>query len=172
MCGFHPVAYNKSLCALIIFQMQRLGTDEISQYTSVHQYQVEDASPGTHCLQASLLIPPASPGNRRWNWLQSYISPAGWGVYYYNTAREWQREKATEGKMAEWWEQWRGRGIKLAGEEERGGRREGGWIKEERELGAVCSVQGENCAMAAKVSACVFFYMHLCVSVHVFVLLL
>lgn len=38
--------------------MQRLGTDEISQYTSVHQYQVEEASPGTHCLQASLLIPP------------------------------------------------------------------------------------------------------------------
>lgn len=147
--------------------MQRLDTDEISQYTSVHLYQVEDPSPGTRCLQDSPLIPPTSPSNRRWNWLQSYISPAGWGVYYYSAAREWQREKATEGKMAEWWEQRRGRGIKAGrrgGESEEARREEGGGWREERGAGA-CAVPGEKTlTWLSQVSVCVFFFcMHACV---------
>lgn len=33
----------------------------ISSYTSVQQYQVENASPGTHCLQDAPLISPPTP---------------------------------------------------------------------------------------------------------------
>lgn len=39
----------------------------------------------------------ASPSNRRWNGLVSYISSAGWSVYYYNTARDRQKERWQSG---------------------------------------------------------------------------
>lgn len=128
--------------------MQRLDTDEISQYTSVHQYQVEDASPGTHCLQPPHCFPLLRPATGD-ETDSSDISAQLDGVFIITTqqgsdrGRKQQRERWRSGGSNGGGEE-----LRLAGEED-GGRmnigREGSWV--------LWGAEGEDCA---KVSVCFF----------------
>ena len=143
----------------------------MSSYTFVHQHQGRvtwDPVPPRRPTDPP--PPPTSPGNRRWNWLQSYISLAGWGVYYYGTARDWQKGESNWGKDGRAvGAMLGGEELRLAGEEERreefqeGGRKRRRW---EEKSWVMCGAEGEDWDMAAKESVCVLsLHVHVCVCV-------
>lgn len=144
--------------------MQRLGTYRVSQYTSVHQYQVEDASPGTHCLQPPHRFPPLRPATGD-ETDSSHISAQLDGVFIITTQQGSDRGRKQQRER--WWNGGSNRGgeeLRLAGEEE--GRRRGGGIDEERVVGC-CEVPRERTVPWLSKCPSVFFSicMHVCISV-------
>lgn len=75
-----------------------MSTDEISQYTSVHQSQAEATSPGAHCLQASPLIPPALPQQQAMKLTPVIYQPSWMGCLLLQRSKGVTERESNRGK--------------------------------------------------------------------------
>ncbi len=126
--------------------MQRLGTHKISQDASVHQYQVEDASPGTHCLKPPLWFPPVRPATGD-ETDSSHISTQLDGVFVITTQQGSDRGRKQQRER--WW----------SGGSSRGGEELGLERKEERVVGC-WEVPRER--TVARLPRCLWFLLFFC----------
>lgn len=149
--------------------MQRLGTDEISQYTSVHQYQVEghitwDPLPPSLPTDPPPPLRPATGDETD----SSHISAQLDGVFIITTQQGSDRGRKQQRER--WWSGGsNGGGEELGWQEgmKEGGGQEGGRMnrKKRGELGAV-RCRGRGLCRGCQ-GVCLCFFLHACM--HVFI---